>query len=278
MKTMTKQEYDEFIKIHKDEDQYAIFIEGKDEPEKIFWAKSREEALNELNKFKETNPTIKCYYKLYNYYVVHNKENTAVKLVYNIVDLLQKNISKSIFSKMYDIYLDMYYICCRKIDKIQYFIKDLVYWVKNYSCYNCSSHNRIEWYSLQSHIINDIKFNVKKLIENMHGCPQIMIDEAKTYFKDKTFKNDVEAGAKLWKIKLTEFLDLVYLYELYYYYGINSGTNDEYENKIFEQYEDTIPYYPESKDINYSECHKLRNEYWDKICEWLKNYGQELWD
>lgn len=283
MKILTKKEYDEFVELHKNEERFAIYLIDKEKPEKIFWAKSREDAVKELQTFKKENPNVEAYYKLYGFYFVKTDDETGNMIICdNLNECFNKHITikNKIYSFFNNLYMHIetfYYKFLGKITLIKNFFKDLIYWIKNYSLFECGSHNRIEWYSLDSHILNDIKFNVKILIDKMHGCPNCIIEEAKTYFKDEKFKDDVEAGMKLWKIRLTELLNNVYLYELYREYGCYNE-KDEYSKMIYEKYKNTIPYYPESKDINYDEIYKLSRNQWVKICNWMIDYGENLWD
>ena len=281
MKRLTKFEYDEFNKLHKNETRCAIFIENDDTPKHIFWAKTREYAEQEVEKFKLEHSNVNAYYKNYDYYYVLTSDGTNDVLQYEH-SFFEKTFKYQGFrgslSYMWD---GIYWSIKGKLKNIKYFFKDLFYWIKNYSLRKGYSHNSIEWYCLKWHILEDIKFNVKKLIEQMHSCPNDMIEEAKEYFKDNTEFNDkveIDKGIALWKIRLTELLDLVYLYELYENYGFRYDESDEYAMKIYNKYKGTIPYYKNSKDINYTELHKMTNECWNNICNWMMKHGQNLWD
>lgn len=281
MKRLSQKEYKEFTELHKSESRYAIFIENDDTPKNIFWAKTREEAEQEVDKFKSEHSNVSAYYKNYDYYYVLTNDGTNDVLQYEHA-FFEKTIEyKASISSLSDIIDRIYWFIKHKLEDIKYFIKDLFYWIENYSLGKGYSHSRIEWYCLKGHILEDIKFNVKKLIEQLHGCPNYMVEEAKEYFKDNVeFANrdEVDKGAALWKIRLTELLDLVYLYELYESYGFGYDESDEYAIKIYNKYKDTIPYYKNSKDINYVELDKMTTECWNNICNWMMKYGQNLWD
>ena len=90
-------------------------------------------------------------------------------------------------------------------------------------------------------------------------------------------KNEIDKGVALWKIRLNELLDLVYLYELYEGYGLEPNKSDEHAMKIYHEYKDTIPYYKNSKDIDYVELDKMTTECWNNICNWMMKHGQNLW-
>lgn len=274
MKRLTQKEYKEFRELHKDENRYAIFIESNDEPIEFFWSKTRDFAVQKVEEYEKTNSDKNVYYKLYDPYFVLTNDGTNDVLLY---EEIERFISKTenIFSSLKDIF---YYKIRFIIDDIKQFFKDLIYWLKNYSLNTNFSHNRIEWYCLTSHILEDIKFNVKKLIKDMHGCPTTIVEEAKTFFKDKNFKDETEAGVELWKIRLNELLEIVYRYEFYTNYGFCTNSNDEYAVRIAETYKDTIPYYPKSKDLRHDELDKITYYQWEKFCEWMKKYGQDLWD
>jgi hypothetical protein len=280
MKRLSQKEYKEFTELHKGESRYAIFIENDDTPKNIFWAKTREEAEQEVDKFKSEHSNVSAYYKNYDYYYVLTNDGTNDVLQYEHA-FFEKTLEypgfRGILSYIWD---GIYWSIKGKLENIKYFFRDLFYWIKNYSLVKGYSHNRIEWYCLKGHMLEDIKFNVKKLIEQMHGCPNYMVEEAKEYFKDNaefTDKDEVDKGVALWKIRLNELLDLVYLYELYEGFGLEPDKFDEHAMKIYNEYKDTIPYYKNSKDINYVELDKITTECWNNICNWMMKYGQNLW-
>jgi hypothetical protein len=44
-------------------------------------------------------------------------------------------------------------------------------------------------------------------------------------------------------------------------------------------YRKTIPYKPGTyEEINYTKLSKLQKKYWNKIWNWVKEYGESLWD
>jgi hypothetical protein len=278
MKRLTQKEYKEFKELHKDENRYAIFIEGNDEPIEFLWSKTRDFVVQKVEEYEKTNSDKNVYYKLYDPYFILTNDGTNDVLLYErslYEKIFEYQGLRGILSYMWD---GIYWSIKGKLENIKYFFKDLFYWIKNYSLGKGYSHNRIEWYCLTSHILEDIKFNVKKLIKDMHGCPTTIVEEAKTFFKDKNFKDETEAGIELWKIRLNELLEIVYRYEFYTNYGFCTNSNDEYAVRIAETYKDTIPYYPKSKDLRYDELDKLIHYQWEKFCEWMKKYGQDLWD
>ena len=281
MKRLSQKEYKEFIELHKGESRCAIFIENDDTPKKIFWAKTREEAAREVDKFKSEHFNVSAYYKNYDFYYVLTDDGTNDVLQYehSLYEMLFeypgfRNVLSDILNRIY-------WFIKHKLENIKYFIKDLFYWIKNYSLIKGYSHNRIEWYCLKGHMLEDIKFNVKKMIKWMHGCPNDMVEEAKEYFKDNAEfadKDEVDKGVALWKNRLNELLDLVYLYELYEGFGLEPDKSDEHAMKIYHEYKDTIPYHKNSKDINYVELQHMTTECWNNICNWMMKHGQNLWD
>jgi hypothetical protein len=281
MKRLSQKEYKEFIELHKGESRCAIFIENDDTPKKIFWAKTREEAEQEVDKFKSEHSNVKAYYKNYDFYYVLTNDGTNDVLQYEHAFFEKTFEYKGFRGNLSYIWDGIYWSIRGKLENIKYFIKDLFYWIKNYSLRLGYSHNSSEWYCLKGHILEDIKFNVKKMINYMHGCPNYMVEEAKEYFKDNAEfanKDEVDKGVALWKNRLTELLDLVYLYELYESYGFGYDESDEYAMKIYHEYKDTIPYYKNSKDINYTELAKMTTECWNNICNWMMKHGRNLWD
>jgi hypothetical protein len=88
----------------------------------------------------------------------------------------------------------------------------------------------------------------------------------------------MELASKEWKRELLELRNNIMLY-LYY---DNCGIIDENDYKMIaidSVYRKTIPYKPGTyKEINYIKLSKLQKKYWNKIWNWIKEYGESLWD
>ena len=83
---------------------------------------------------------------------------------------------------------------------------------------------------------------------------------------------------ELWKEKLNELLLSARLYSYYSNYGIIDDKDSEMM-KIDEKYKSTIPYVSGTyKQIDYIRLEKMTTKNWNKIWDWIRIYGRNLWD
>lgn len=158
--------------------------------------------------------------------------------------------------------------------------KDLAYYARH-------RHSPNEWWDIEWHILDDLKFNVPILIEKCHGCPNEFWFRARVekHPDEKTRPTDlnptneeVDRGMELWKEELERLLENIRLYQFYEGYGY-FDKKDKLMSKIAEKYGDTIPYVPgTNRRIDYLKLDKLQEKAWNSIWDWLKEYGQALWD
>lgn len=253
---------------------------------KKFWGKSDADAQEELKKYvKIANKQYKYYWGTAEGYVEHDSK-TKKDIYFDSMEEMHEAWQKS--QKWYqNLWFNITYYFS-KVTDIRYTIKDIWYWFR-------TKHNRNESWSLDSHIIEDILHNVPIMIENLHGWPTYFSLEAvKEKHKDdpsfdveKAFNADPnlcwkekcdERALELWKEKLNELLLSARLYAYYSDYGIVNDKDTEMA-KIDKKYKSTIPYVPGTyKQIDYSRLEKLTTKNWNKIWDWIRIYGRNLWD
>ena len=142
--------------------------------------------------------------------------------------------------------------------------------IENYTSMIEHNHTSYEWWNLNSHILEDLKYSLPILIKDSQGYPQIFTEKAKgTEFESKPWL--------MWKKELENLLLHVNLYLYYSEYGI-IDKNDKQMVKIHKKYKNTIPRHKASTDIDYLELNKLTQEHWNAIWDWMKEWGQGLWD
>lgn len=259
---LTKEEYAIWKKEHKNKNHYTFYKNNI----KLYseWLENRDDAKNIIDNL-QTGSSDTFYYKTTTPHIIKKSDEYVVCNHLNDVFLSHKPTSwlGKINEKVINVY---YYITYRIPEKLNCFIKDICYFIKNYNWECQYSHNRLEWYSIIDHIINDLKYNIPIMIKNGHSYPT-------------EFTNIDE-----WHDKLKQLLLYIQKYDFYRWYYSEEKCTDEYK-KMGEEFvvhhnnlNKAIPYYENSKDINYNELDKIVQKTWDNIIDWLKKYGQNLWD
>jgi hypothetical protein len=260
---------EEFEKRRMKENFYKIYFidsEGKHQTVYKFWAKDDNFAYRMLNKFKKFNKHtgVEYFYSLSGYFIDSN--GGRFDSLYD--GCFSKIESESLFHEVFYFFT---YRLPEKIKNILFEIKDVFYYIKH-------KHSIRETWSIDKHMLQDLKFNLEKLAENHYGVPQFIIDRIK---KDSNCKNDdtlMELASKEWKRELLELRNNIMLYFYYENYGI-IDENDYEMIAIDAVYRKTIPYKPGTyKELDYVKLSKLQKKYWNKIWNWIKEYGESLWD
>lgn len=146
-----------------------------------------------------------------------------------------------------------------------------------------TKHSKHEWYSLDGHIIDDLLYNLPKLISDRIGFPGFLVEEARKKLGDTSSDDNISKSVDdeanmMWTGMLEELLLNVRLYVFYSGFGIVSE-DDGLPKDFIEKYKNTIPYKPyTNKNINYDKLHDLIAKHWNFIWDWMKQYGQSLWD
>lgn len=173
-------------------------------------------------------------------------------------------------------------------------IKDCWYWLKYLWYYIRTGHEYRASWSLDSHLLNELVWNIKILKNDKHGCASLFLDKARKeiHKEEKDFdineyaaKMDYNYTEEEWKlgksIRTNEYdkmLDYIMLYDYYSNYGIANekfvDNVEEFENK----FKNTLPIKPGTQnEFDYTALAILSNKYWNKIWEWMQEYGRTLW-
>jgi len=153
-----------------------------------------------------------------------------------------------------------------------------------------TKHNLSESWNLDSHILDDLRFNLKKMVEDgLYGYPSSYYSKAAESLgyetrenglrlADETKNEEVEKIAlEMWMGRLGELRTHV----LYYLFFRDFGIVEEDDIELLEfsrMHENEIPYKEGTdKEIDYKKNSSLVQEHWNAIFDWLKEDGQNLW-
>ncbi len=146
---------------------------------------------------------------------------------------------------------------------------DLQYDVENYTNMINDKHQISEYWNIDYHMIEDLKYNLPLLIKKGHTYP--------AYYDEKA-KGTNKKPWTLWKEDLKELLLNVNLYLYYRSFG-HIDKDDKQLVAVHKKYKNTIPIHPGTKrDIDHSKLNELVQKHWDYVWDWIKKYGQALWD
>ena len=277
---------------HKDENRYRIFRLEKDSKTgknkkitmKKFWAKSDAEAYEELKDYKKiANKQYVYYYGAAETYSDIVKDPVTGEKKIKRYDSIEEMFAdedrrRPLLKKIKD---EVEFWIEMRIDffrDIKYWFKDIVYWFK-------TKHNRNECWSLDIHILDDILHNIPLIIEDKHGVPNPFVDMAVKELYGET--DDVkysqeekvfELAKKKWNAELEKLLLYTRLYVFYRDFGIVED-KDEAMKKIEAEYAKTLPYKPGTyKEFDYKKLEDLQHKNWNSIWNWIKQYGEMLWN
>ncbi len=268
-------------------EQYRIFYikDGKKEVTTRFKAANDREAFEYLKKYRKlANKANGTYYygdcSKYGYF----DDKTKKTVYYDDIDDMHEEWLKdrNIWQKLrteFDVFV-------MRLNDVKYWFIDKFFQFKH-------DHNRSEAWNLDNHILEDILYNVPKLIESRNGTPVEFIAKAikkihendegfnvneylKTHF---SFTDEEQALAD--KMLNDEYRNLLFYVRMYYFYS-DFGIIDEKDPemvKIAKKYGSTLPYLPgRYKEFDYKKLNELTMKYWRKIWTWLSIYGHTLCD
>lgn len=250
-----------------------------------FWAKDDDEAYEELKKYQKiANKAYTYYYSTTGYYVGNELDKDGkVKRFDSMREMMEDWQSrKSTFTKVKDAVLWPFERAWdRAKDFFWYGAKDLLFWIKHH-------HNRSESWSLDYHLVEDLIFNIPRLIKDKSGVPSSFCYRARkelhkddsSFDADKSFEEnpnsdskEMELATKLWNEELEKCLLYAKLWDFYHNFGI---TEDQEFEKTWKK---TIPYKPGTcEEIDYLKLQELENRNWNSLWNWIKEHGRELWD
>lgn len=248
-----------------------------------FYAENNDEAYEYLLNYKKVaNKKYDYYYDRCNEYCIVGKDGKkhifddfedSIDYESNTVDWY-KNIYDDVVSKLEYIFVDK--------------PKDFYYWIRNNVYLLKNKHPYGEHWSLDDHILKDLIWNVEELNKDSHGMAYPYLDMA----VKETHKTDKNFDIKKWNEQNHSYTDeeeklavkyqtesrneLVKYIKLYMFYR-DCGCSD-YPN-IEKEYQHTLPILPGTYDMmDYKKLHSITQKYWNKIWEWMRQYGDTLWD
>lgn len=255
---------------------------------KKFSAKDFDEARSELQEYKRLAN------KEYTYYVEETHQHVVIdkngkKKVYDscIDEWEEEAKSRPIIVRAWSwLTLELWYWFVDRPNTFRYWVRDLIYFLKN-------KHDYKESWNLDCHILQDMLWNIPILIENKHGIAYPFLDKAvkETHAKEKGF--DIkewnkthytytdEEEKKAIEYQNEEYERVLEYIKLYEYYR-DGGSIDETDPKQVEfdkKLHYTLPIIPGTYDsLDYDKLNVLTERNWNKIWEWMRKFGQTLWD
>ena len=257
-----------------------------------FSAKSNEDAYKELQKY------VKVANREYTYYWGHaeghcglgkDKKLHTFDTIEELHEFYKSEYKDTFLEKLSTPFVRL----GSKLSDFKYWLKDIFYLFKH-------KHNRNESWSLDYHLIEDLKFNlpliIKTISENNGGVPHDMCIKAlaEKHANDANYdpiaafnanpnviwteKGVMDLAHKKWLDELKAGLLNI---RLYYYYS-NFGIIDEKKEldmlEVHKEYAKTIPYVKGTyKEIDYLKLNEMTKKCWNRIWTWLREYGQDLW-
>ena len=249
----------------------------------VFEAESDDKAHEVLKKYKlDHQDGIKYYYMETGRFV-----DADGKRYDTLEDLMNSDQEKkSVLSKIWDHITYIQSEAARMASDLRHWIKNLIHFIN-------SKHQTDEYWSLDCHLIDDLEYNIPRLIENKHGVPQKFCEKARSIIhKDesqfdvkKSFESnpnstgkELELAFKLWDDELNALLLHVKLYKFSSNFG-DVDKNNKDELSFYNMWKHTIPYKLGTfKELDYKKLNDLENQHWNAIWDWIKTNGRDLWD
>jgi len=196
---------------------------------------------------------------------------------------LNEKIEKSDLNHIAEEDIDNLVMQTMKLNDQYYDIRDLEYLLK-------TKHNRNESWNIDRHILEDLKFNLKKMLDNeMLGYPSfcslraaeilgVEVNKDTGDAKDENRSKELDEKAiEIWKQDLQDLQNHV----LSYLYFIDYGIVDEDDEDLIDfdkLHSNEIPR-KEGTDnaIDYKKNYEICQIHWNAIFDWLKEKGQCLW-
>ncbi len=256
-----------------------------------FWAKDDREAYEELKKYrKAANKAYTYYFGTTGYYVGSKlDENGNVKRYDDHEEMIEdwKKESHSLLQKVVDVVMWPFELVHDKMSDFLTCLKNTCFFFK-------TGHSRQESWSLDSHLVNDLIFNIPLLLKNKHGVPGEFCVKARAelhktergFDVEKSFEKnpnssdeELKLAEEMWNEDLEKGLLYAKLYSFYSSYGIFSGDEWPDAKKFESEWKKTIPHVPGMYNrVDYVKLSALTNKYWNSLWNWVKDNGRNLWD
>lgn len=248
-----------------------------------FYAENDDEAYEYLVNYKKVaNKAYDYYYDQCHSYGVADKDG-KIHYYDDFEDRLDHELdSGKWYKKIYeDIVFNLKYIFIDKPKELYYWIRDNIYLLRN-------KHQYGEHWSLDDHILKDLIWNIDRLNKYSHGMafPYCEMAVKETHKNDKNFdinkwneqnhsytEEEEKLAVKYQKESRNELVKYIKLYMFYRDCGCSDYPDIEKE------YHHTLPIKKGTYDtLDYKKLHSLSLKYWNKIWEWMRMYGETLWD
>lgn len=281
----------------KGKEQYRIYtvdIDQKTGKESFrtldhFWAKDAAEAYEKLKKYKKAAGKGKtCYYGRAGQYIGNTLGANGKTVRYDShQEMLEADLAAAPFwQKVLDNIVWPFDFACHRLHDLRTRLRNAWNFIR-------TGHGILEGWNLDIHVIDDLIYNIPKLIADRHGTPVEFCVKAraelhkddKKFDAEKSYAENPEStdaemalARKMWDEILEQGLLYAKLYKFYSNYGIIDGNSPE-DLAFKAEWSKTIPYMPGTyKEIDYVKLQALQDKRWNSLWNWFKLYGRELWD
>ena len=163
-------------------------------------------------------------------------------------------------------------------------IKDFRFFLRYYDMASGTSRQRNEAWSIDGAILDLLDFNLPRLAKNHSGVPNEFCIKAREMLGEKApadgniSKKAMDLADRLWREEIEKLHLYIRLYRFYADHCTFDRRNAD-EVSLYEQYKDTIPYWPGTfGDLDYLKLEKLVERYWRLWIEQFRKIGRSLWD
>ena len=285
---------EEFNARRMTETYYRIYhiVDGHDVNVYKFWAKSRDDAYAVLTNYRLDHVDGNTYFYSTSGYYGITGDDRRFDTLFELVDDLENLISDltgtlEAFKSQRNSALehadeiDLSTCSEEQIDEISDELNktdDIRKSIRNTVYLNKTKHNYNESWSIDYHILEDLKHNIPRLIADGIGMPNEYYEAARAEASPDMSQDDISKLAlKKWHTKLNDFLLHIKLYEYYRDFGISDDTEDA--KKFDAEWHQTLPVIPgTNNEIDYVKLSKMTQNEWDIIWDTFKEIGQMLWD
>lgn len=248
-----------------------------------FHAENDDEAYEYLVNYKKiANKKYDYYYdRWYDYCIIGNdgKKHQCA----DFEDRLDHELNNEVwYKRIYnDIVSNLKYVFIDRPKNLYYWMRNNIYILKN-------KHQYGEHWRLDNHILEDLIWNVEKLNKYSHGMdfPYCNMAVKETHKNDKNFdinkwneqnhsytEEEEKLAVKYQKESRNELIKYIKLYMFYRDCGVSDYT------EIEKEYHHTLPIKKGTYDtMDYKKLNVLKQKYWNKIWEWMRMYGDTLWN
>lgn len=283
MKYITTQaEIDAEQALHPDETKFKIFSvdNGTQNIIEMFWAVSKNAAYEHLIETrKKLNRKDIFFDRMYN--CISKNDDGTISIYDSLFEMFKlKDTEDSTEDDGNG--ESPYEIAKREKDAM---MKDIKFFIDHYDHENCSSHMRNESWSLDTHMLDDLEFNIPIIKEEANGVPQNFIDKACEmlhYSYEELVKNKesddkmFNLAKKFWHEELDNMLHHIWLYDYYSDYGVIDNNASDEKKEFLKNYK--IPMEDGRFDVvDYAKIGDMIEVEWKAIWEWMTKYGRSLW-